>query len=197
MEKQAQEVSGANKVTLGSGGSQARDINQTLGGMELIASMAGNRFAYIASQMEINYNSEVTRRFWRSIYRYITPDMVARILGPEALMVFQLEDPDSVEREYSMTTSGLLEAEDKDRKIQTLLALKQAYAGNIGFDEFEALRRILSLAKLENPEKFVRPIPGITIPGIPGQPQMGGEQNGGQGPGGDKQGGGSQGPEGV
>ncbi len=182
LEKQAQEVSGANKVTLGSGGAAAKDINQTLGGMELIASMAGNRFAYIASLIESRFKSDTTRRFYKAIYRYIQPQTVDRLLGPGASIIFQMQDPESMEREYDLTTSGLLAAQDKDKQIQIILALKQAYQGNPGFDEFEALRRVTAMSNIENPEKFIRPIPGITVPLMPGQsmpmPMQGEEGNG-------------------
>lgn len=126
-ERWAQERTSASRATLASRGPGA-DANETLGGMELLTQMAGDKFAYIGMLMEFDWLYMVFRAYWKRIYENINEQIVMQALGDKA-QTFQLLTPEQIDTDYQYIPQGIYEMSNKNRRAQVLGAIRQQYAG--------------------------------------------------------------------
>lgn len=92
IERGIQEITGANRVTLGSS-SQVRDTNQTLGGMELLKQMFNERVAAYGMLIEWEFLIEAARRTYALIYQKLQPDDMKSILGTNPVQIGTVPAP--------------------------------------------------------------------------------------------------------
>jgi hypothetical protein len=92
IERQVQERTGANRVTMGSSGG-VKDSNQTLGGMELLKQMFNERLAAYGMIIESQFLVEASERIYSLIYGNLQPDDMKAILGDTPVQIGTLQVP--------------------------------------------------------------------------------------------------------
>ncbi|HXC61209.1 MAG TPA: hypothetical protein VNV63_00920, partial [Nitrospiria bacterium] len=92
IERQIQERTGANRVTMGSNGG-VRDSNQTLGGMELLKQMFNERLAAYGMIIESQFLTEACERIYSLIYGNLQPDDMKSILGDTPVQIGTIQPP--------------------------------------------------------------------------------------------------------
>jgi hypothetical protein len=147
-ERQAQERSSANRVTLGTSGLSG-DVNKTLGGQELLKQQAGEKFAYIAMVQEFTFQYELFRSYWKLIYANINQEDIVLALGQERAAKFILLPPEEVERDYVFEPQGLFEMENKGIYQARIAALQQQFGMFPWFNHLAAFDQEARSANLD------------------------------------------------
>lgn len=138
LERIAQEVTGANRVTTGSAG-MVKDQNQTLGGMELLRQAAADRFTTYAYLIGRKFLVKAAMKYIESIYINMPDEMIQRILGirpiehlpGEILPRFELyhrADPLDIEMAYDIVPYDVFSEENKFAKSQSMKSYGQFLA---------------------------------------------------------------------
>jgi hypothetical protein len=142
LERKAQEVTAANRVTTGSAG-LVRDSNQTLGGMELLKQAAADRFTVYAYTIGRMYMVSMARRYMELIYLNMPDETIQRILGDRPVtimddmgqdmmlkrwMLFKRLPPHEVDRDYDLIPFDVFSEENKFAKSQAMKSYGQFLA---------------------------------------------------------------------
>lgn len=93
IERMVQEKTGASKVTLGTAGQGKKDVNNTLGGMELLQQMFNERVAAYGMVTEIDFILKVAERVYGLIYQNLQPEDLKPILGENPVQIGMLPPP--------------------------------------------------------------------------------------------------------
>ncbi len=157
LERKAQEVSGANRVTTGSAGS-VNDANQTLGGMELLRQSAADRFTQYAYLIGCQLLVKTGKKFMELIYQNMDDAMIKRILGMQPISMigldgqdeivakyqaFQKLTPQEIEQDYDFMFFDVFGEENKFAKDQALGSYAQLCASLLPqFDPTPILKKI-------------------------------------------------------
>jgi hypothetical protein len=183
IERNVQERTGANRVTLGTS-NEVSDTNQTLGGMELLRQTFNERLAAIGMLQESTFLLRAAEKIYSLIYQELTPPDLRPILGDEPVdiapppapgmppiqvprfMAFAFVAPEEVNRSYNFKPMGIFSLENKIVKAAQVLDLMKINATNPRFD-FNAAGKYVAtkLQGVDEAEKwFLPPMP--TIPGL-------------------------------
>lgn len=134
LERKAQEVSGANRVTTGSAGS-VRDANQTLGGMELLRQSAADRFTQYAYLIGRQLLVKTGKKVMELIYQNMDDEMIKRVLGMQPLTILGADGQDEqiakwqafkkltsreIEQDYDFVIFDVFGEENKFAKDQAM-----------------------------------------------------------------------------
>lgn len=92
IERQVQERTGANRVTLGSSG-EVRDTNQTLGGMELLRQTFNERLAAYGMLIESNFLIRAAEKTYSLIYQKLGHQDLLPILGDTPTQIGEFAAP--------------------------------------------------------------------------------------------------------
>ena len=189
IERQIQERTGANRVTMGSSG-LIRDTNQTLGGMELLKQMFNERLAAYGMIIEVQFLIEAAERIYSLIYGNLQPDDMKSILGDSPVQIannpmtgapieiprylaFVFVPPEVLAQSYRFKPMGIFSMENKIVKsAQVMDAIKVGSVLPPGqFNIATALQYVLEkLQGIPEAKSFFAPFPNV--PGIPGGPLM-------------------------
>jgi hypothetical protein len=197
LERQIQEVTGANRVTTGSAG-QVRDANQTLGGMELLQKSAADRFIAYAYIMGKTGLVGSARKCFELMYQYTDEEMLRRILGVMPLETMNMDTgefeviqkwqsykpvaPHELEMDYDFIFHDVFSEETKFQKAQSLMSYGQFLATTLPqWNPVNLAKRLGSLQGLTAEEVYEivgdlnKPIPtpmsqGIGMPSISKMP---------------------------
>lgn len=93
IERMVQEKTGASKVTLGTAGQGKKDVNNTLGGMELLQQMFNERVAAYGMVTETDFILKVADRVYGLIYQNLQPDDLKPILGENPVQIGMIPPP--------------------------------------------------------------------------------------------------------
>lgn len=93
IERMVQEKTGASKVTLGTAGQGKRDVNNTLGGMELLQQMFNERVAAYGMITENDFILKIAERVYGLIYQNLQPEDLKPILGENPVQIGLLPPP--------------------------------------------------------------------------------------------------------
>jgi hypothetical protein len=156
MERYAQEITSANRQTLGTAG-QVHDQNETLGGMRLLAESAGERFAYLGMRSEFSFFYQIFRAYWMQIYKNIQPEDVERTLGPQRAQAFQLLTPEQIEQDYIYQPQGIFEMQNKNALQGRLQSIIQMFGGLPWFNMEAAFDKVVKTVDLEPGELKLTP----------------------------------------
>lgn len=167
-ERFAQELTGANRVTIGSGGVGTKDITQTKGGMQILKQSSEDRLIYYAQLIESDFCVQAIKRFYSLIYNNMQPDQVAQFLGPERARFFVPRPPEEVENDYHFSPEGVFTAMHQPIRISQWQAFRDQYRGAPFFDD-QAMAQILAKAiELPDMDKVIQvmrdPITGKPLP---------------------------------
>lgn len=167
-ERFAQELTGANRVTIGSGGIGTKDVTQTKGGMALLKQSSQDRLIYYAQVIEADFCMAAIKRFYSLIYNNMQPDQVAQFLGPDRAKFFQPLPPEQVENDYQFSPDGVFSAMHQPIRISQWQAFRDQYKGAPFFDD-QAMAQILASAiEIPDLDKVIQvmrdPITGKPMP---------------------------------
>lgn len=157
-ERFAQELTGATRVTIGSGGNMARDVTQTKGGMELLRTSANERFTYYAMVIEQAWISQAVRGYYTLIYNNIQPEDLFAILGPQRAMMFKLLTPEEVDRDYYWAPEGVFSTTHQPIRIQQWQAFRDQLMGAPFWNDVAYAQTMAKAIELPNTENIIRPI---------------------------------------
>lgn len=157
-ERIAQELTGANRVTMGSGGADTRDITETKGGMQLIAGMSNDRIAYYSMLIEADFVESIIKRTYKLIYSNINPDEIEKILGRERASRFQLRSPEEVEDDYHFSPEGVLSSVHRPMRIAQWQAFRDQYKGSPFFDDQYMAMLLAQAVELPDADKVIVPM---------------------------------------
>lgn len=167
-ERFAQELTGANRVTIGSGGIGTKDVTQTKGGMALLKQSSQDRLIYYAQVIESDFCLSAIKRFYSLIYNNMQPDQVAQFLGPDRARFFVPRPPEEVENDYHFSPEGVFSAMHQPIRISQWQAFRDQYKGAPFFDD-QAMAMILAkgieIPDLDKVIQIMRdPITGKPLP---------------------------------
>ena len=157
-ERFAQELTGATRVTIGSGGQDTGDITDTYGGMQILRNIANERLGYHAAMIESGFITSILKSFYAEIYANITPDELIRILGPERVSTFQLLTPEEVEQDYQYAPEGVFSNVYKPSRTPQWLAFREAFKGNPWFNDLAMAQQIAAAIDLPQAHDIIVPI---------------------------------------
>lgn len=185
LEREAQELTGVNRVTLGTGGQFAKDSNQTATGMNLLKQSSLELMNYYANIMELSAFVNIIRHFYVLIYKNITPAKLEKILGPERAAKFVLLPVEELEQYYRFKPTGTFTMTNKLQKAQSLMQFKALYEESPFIKPIALAKRIARLLEIEDPDEIMMtdeefqnkmaemqsqlPPPGAEMPGPIGQ----------------------------
>lgn len=191
IERQVQERTGANRVTLGTS-NEVRDTNQTLGGMELLRQTFNERLAAYGMVIESTFLLSAAEKIYSLIYQELTPPDLMHILGDHPVeieeppapgitptkvprfMAFAFVPPEIVNQNYMFRPMGIFSLENKIVKAAQVMDLMKVFAGNPSFDIISAGKYVATkLQGIDEAAKWFHPLPlGLPgmMPGLPGAP---------------------------
>lgn len=188
IERQIQERTGANRVTMGTNGG-VKDSNQTLGGMELLKQMFNERMAAYGMIIESQFLIEAAERFYALIYGNLQPEDMKAILGTDPVQIdvnpmtgepigvprylaFAFVPPEMVAESYRFKPMGIFSMENKIVKsAQVMDALKVGVSLPGLMNISSALQYVLEkLQGIPEAKSWFPPFPNQ--PGIPMGPSM-------------------------
>lgn len=194
IERQVQERTGANRVTLGSS-NEVRDTNQTLGGMELLRQTFNERLAAYGMIAEATFLLRGAEKIYSLIYQELTPDDMRPILGDDPVeiepppmpgmpgvmvprfLAFAFVPPEEVNRAYIFKPMGIFSLENKIVKAAQCLDLIKINTGNPMFDANAANKYVATkLFGIDEAEKWWNQAPPIPpeLAALGGGPGLGG-----------------------
>lgn len=202
IERQVQEKTGANRVTLGSSGA-VKDTNQTLGGMELLRQMFNERVAAYGMVVEAAFLTKAAEKIYGIIYQVVGqqgPMLLHPILGDHPVtiaelpvltqvprfMAFALVPPEEVCRSYRFKPMGIFSMENKIVKSAQIMDAINLAGPDPRFDRIAAIKYLMTHVQgIDEAEKwFINiPLPMMMQPPVPGKkesPGMKGGPNGNQ-----------------
>jgi hypothetical protein len=189
IERQIQERTGANRVTMGSSG-LVRDSNQTLGGMELLKQMFNERLAAYGMIIETQFLVESAERLYALIYGNLDPEDMKPILGTTPVQIdtnpmtgepisiprylaFAFVPPEMVAQSYRFKPMGIFSMENKIVKsAQVMDAIKVGSMLPPGqMNLSSALQFVVErLQGIPEAKSWFPPFPNQ--PGVPNSPMM-------------------------
>ena len=162
-ERQIQEATAANRVTVGTAG-QVNDQNQTLGGMELLKQAAADRFTTYAYIMGRQFLIPAAQKYIELIYQNAPDERIARILGDQPVeilpgevikrhMAFKKQPPHELCQDYDLVPVDVFNEENKQIKKMQLANDLQLTAGILPeFNPYPGLKRLYHYDGFENDE---------------------------------------------
>ena len=163
LERQIQETTAANRVTVGSAG-LSRDANQTLGGMELLKQAAFDRFTVYAFLIGRMFDVRVAKKTSELIYLNIDPDSLKMILGESPVeflpkqyaprwTLWKRLPPETLNICYDFVPVDVFSQENKFQKSQDLASKMQLTASVVpNWNPIPALRRLYKYSELSSEE---------------------------------------------
>jgi hypothetical protein len=163
LERKAQEVTAANRVTVGSAG-LSKDANQTLGGMELLRQAAFDRFTVYAWVIGKAFITKAAKKIMALSYQNSSPERIRRILGISPLEIlpgqwvqkwqaYKMLPIHELDMDYDFVPVDIFGMENKAQKRQSLASDMQLTASIVPqFDPRPGLRRLFMLDEIPKEE---------------------------------------------
>ena len=156
LEKEAQEVTGVSKVTMGSGGQFAKDTNQTARGMQMLKQSSLELINYYTSLMEMSSFVKILRLFYMLIYQNVSMEDIKNILGAERALKFELLPIEEVEKYYKFKPTGTFSMENRQEKIQNMVSFQEMNQEAPFVNHPYLAKQIGTEMKIDNIEKIVQ-----------------------------------------
>ena len=150
VDREAEEVTAANKVTQASGGSANEAGGGTFRGQMLNVQQATGRWMLYARMFEWTGLSSAMRKFYQRIYQFKDLKDIADILGPERMTKFQLIVPEMLEKMAKLVPLGVMSFENKGVKLAQMTQFAQQWSQQPWFKGLEFARQ--EWVEMGNPE---------------------------------------------
>ncbi len=155
MDREAEEVTAANKVTQAAGGGGGDAGGSTFRGQQLNVQQAMGRWMMYARMFEWTGLSNAMRKFYQRIYQFKELQDIADILGPDRMQGFQLILPEQLEKMAKLVPLGVMSFENQGVKLAQLAQFTQQWQMQPWFKGLEVARAELQEMKVGEPDKYV------------------------------------------
>lgn len=137
-----QEVTAANKATIGTGGGADQAGGDTFRGQLLNKQVASERFIMYARILEKTGLSKAYSKMYQRIYQFKDYKQVEEILGPERAKDFEFVAPEMLDSMAKIVPLGVTTMENKGVKLAQMAEQFKMYMGQPWFKAVEHARRM-------------------------------------------------------
>lgn len=138
-----QEVTAANKATVGSGGGPGEEGGGTFRGQLLNKQTSSERFIMYAKIMEKTGLSKAYQKMYQRIYQYKGFKEATQILGPKRAETFEFIAPEMLDIMARMVPMGVTSLENKGIKLAQMAEEFKLFSGQPWYKPIEAARRMV------------------------------------------------------
>ena len=155
VDREAEEVTAANKVTQSVGGNQSDAGGATFRGQQLNVQQAMGRWLLYARTLEWTGLTSAFKKFYQRIYQFKELQDIADILGPDRMKGFNLMVPEELEKIAKLVPLGVMSFENKGVKLAQLNQFTMQWQMQPWFKGLEIARTELNEMGYPEPDKFV------------------------------------------
>lgn len=155
VDKEAEEVTAANKVTQAAGGSGQDAGGSTFRGQQLNVQQAMGRWLLYARMLEWTGLSNAMRKFYQRIYQFKDLKDIGDILGPGRMKDFNLIVPEELEKIAKLVPLGVMSFENKGVKLAQMNQFTLQWQMQPWFKGLEVARAELTEMGYPEPDKFI------------------------------------------
>lgn len=187
VDREAEEVTAANKVTQASGGGGEDAGGGTFRGQMLNVQQAMGRWMLYARMFEWTGLSSAMRKFYQRVYQFKEMQDIADILGPERMLGFQFIIPEELEKVAKLVPLGVMSFENKGVKLAQMNQFATLWMQFPFFKKLEYARKMWveqgnpepdSVLFSEDEQKqynmMQQQMQQMMMPGMPGSPGLSG-----------------------
>lgn len=150
-----QEVTAANKATIGSGGGSDQEGGATFRGQLLNKQTSSERFIMYAKIFEKTGLSKAYQKMYQRIYQYKTFEEAVKILGDKRGADFQFVAPEDLDVMAKMVPLGVTSMENKGVKLAQMADQYKLFSGKPWFKEVDFARRMIVAGGDTDPDMFI------------------------------------------
>lgn len=150
-----QEVTAANKATIGSGGGTDQAGGDTFRGQLLNKQTSGERFLMYAKTLEKTGMSKAYQKMYQRIYQYKGFEQVAEILGPERAQTFEFVEPERLDKMARVVPMGVTNMENKGIQLAQMAEEYKILANEPFYKKVEAARRMVVARGQSDPSSVI------------------------------------------
>jgi hypothetical protein len=153
--QEIQEVSAANKATIGAGGSEDEAGGGTFRGQLLNKQTSSERFIMYARLSELTGLSPAFRKMYQRVYQYKSLEDIERILGPERFAGFRFVAPEELDQMAKIVPLGVTSMENKGIQLAQMLEEFKTFVPFPWFKQLEAARKIVIQRGQSDPDSIL------------------------------------------
>jgi len=150
-----QEVTAANKATVGVGGAEEEAGGGTATGQMMNKQASSERFMLYARTIESSGLSDAQRKFYHRIFQFKSYESASEILGPEGAQDFDFIPPQILESVAKLMPKGVMSYEAKGVKVRVMMEFFRMFQQYPWFKSYESAREIIDAAENIDPDKMV------------------------------------------
>lgn len=155
VDREAEEVTAANKVTQASGGGSEEAGGGTFRGQMLNVQQAMGRWMLYARMFEWTGLAPAMRKFYQRIYQFKDAKDIADILGPERMQQFDFMLPEQLDKVAKLVPLGVMSFENKGVKLAQLNQFSQTWMMQPWFKALEVARKMALEMGYSEPDQFL------------------------------------------
>lgn len=141
VDREAEEVTAANKTTQSNGGSEGGSGGDTFRGQMLNVQQATGRWMLYARLFEWMGLIPAIKKFYQRIYQFKDIKDVAEILGQSRMAQFQWISPEDLDKMAKLVPLGVMTMENKGVKLAQMAQFAQQWNGQVWFKALEFARK--------------------------------------------------------
>lgn len=142
IDRAIQEVSAANKSTVGVGGADSDAGGGTFRGQLLNKQASSERFMMNARVIEACGVADTYRKYYQRIYQFKTYESVAKVLGEARSQKFEFIPPEELELVSNLVPTGVMTMETKGVKLAQMGDFAKMWNGQPWFKSYDFARRM-------------------------------------------------------
>lgn len=150
-----QEVTAANKATVGTGGGEDQSGGSTFRGQLLNKQTSSERFIMYSRIMEKTGLAKAYAKMYQRIYQFKGWKEAEQILGPERAQKFQFTAPEELEMMAKIVPLGVTTMENKGVKLAQMADEFKLFSGHPWFKEIDFARRMIVTGGDVDPDMFI------------------------------------------
>ena len=150
-----QEVTAANKATVGAGGGDDQAGGATFRGQLLNKQTSSERFIMYARILETTGLSKAYRKMYQRIYQYKGWKEAEAILGPVRAKDFQFVAPEDLDLMAKMVPLGVTTMENKGVKLAQMAEQFKMFMGQPWFKTVDFARRMIVTGGDSDPDMYI------------------------------------------
>lgn len=150
-----QEVTAANKATIGTGGGEDQAGGSTFRGQLLNKQVASERFIMYARILEVTGLSKAYRKMYQRIYQFKGWKEAEEILGPERAKDFQFVSPEDLDIMAKVVPLGVTTMENKGVKLAQMSEQYKMFMGQPWFKSVDFARAMVTMGGDPDPDRFI------------------------------------------
>lgn len=150
-----QEVTAANKATIGTGGGSDQAGGATFRGQLLNKQVASERFIMYARIFEVTGLSKAYRKMYQRIYQFKDWKEAESIIGPERAKNFQFVSPEDLDIMAKIVPLGVTTMENKGVKLAQMAEQFKMFMGQPWFKAVDFARRMVVTGGDADPDMFI------------------------------------------